>query len=411
MKCAHWAFFLLSGFFLCCCDSTKPKTEEEYGLAGPDLTCHIGEYVTLGRGTTIHTYQDKHVTSYKWEQAPDNPSQVIYYVTQPDSLYLFATLLAGEYKFKLTITTDSSTSYFDEALVTVLPRKHSLFEDPVLELQIRKTLNKGTGSLSASEVQSIDSLRMRLFVGKLQCLKGIDECTNLTYLTLARQNIEDISPIVSLTDLEYLNLSQNNISNITVLSKLKKLKVLFIFDNEIADISPLSDLINLELAHLLWNPIQSLASLSTCINLKDIAISEAITSDLSPLVSLINLKSLYVTYCNIENLPSFSSLSKLYNLNLSNNNISDISEIANLKALKTLKIGNNNIHNISALSDLGLLDMVALSSNTIEDIAALVNNQGINSGDVVDLIANPLNHTSIDEYINVLKNRGVLVTW
>ena len=50
-------------------------------------------------------------------------------------------------------------------------------------------------------------------------------------------------------------------------------------------------------------------------------------------------------------------------------------------------------------------------NNYIENILPLVNNTGIGSGDIVDLIGNPLNEKSRTEYIQTLRARGVMVVY
>jgi len=49
--------------------------------------------------------------------------------------------------------------------------------------------------------------------------------------------------------------------------------------------------------------------------------------------------------------------------------------------------------------------------NQISDIFPLVQNQGINSGDTINLGGNPLSDLSIDTYIPELKNRGANVSF
>ena len=96
-------------------------------------------------------------------------------------------------------------------------------------------------------------------------------------------------------------------------------------------------------------------------------------------------------------------------MNLFNNQIVDISALGGLTNLEALGIFNNQIVDISALGGLTNLVTIAISDNQITDIYPLVQNQGINTGDYVELINNPLSETSINTYIPQLEARGVHV--
>jgi len=65
--------------------------------------------------------------------------------------------------------------------------------------------------------------------------------------------------------------------------------------------------------------------------------------------------------------------------------------------------------NYSSLSGLTSLTMLVLSNNQIVDIKPLVDNTGINSSDLIQLLTNSLNTTSCTSYIPQLKNRGATV--
>ena len=104
---------------------------------------------------------------------------------------------------------------------------------------------------------------------------------------------------------------------------------------------------------------------------------------------MVNLQELALLYNNISNITPLTDLINIHYIGIQNNNISDISSLINLKNLLLLKIGGNNVTNINPL----------------------VLNQGIGDGDIINLVGNPLNETSIKTYIPQLQARGVIVVY
>jgi len=146
-------------------------------------------------------------------------------------------------------------------------------------------------------------------------------------------------------DLTYLDASESNITNLTGLERCTSLVVLRLWNNQIVDISPLANLTSLMELYLWSNQI----------------------IDISPLANLTGTSLIFVA--------------------LENNQIIDISPLANLTSLMYLTLENNQII----------------------DISPLVENEGLGTGDVVDLQGNPLSSDSINIYIPELQARGVIV--
>ena len=59
----------------------------------------------------------------------------------------------------------------------------------------------------------------------------------------------------------------------------------------------------------------------------------------------------------------------------------------------------------------GLTELTSLNLgfNSISDLSPLVANVGLGSGDWVQLVGNPLSHTSINTHIPILQSRGITV--
>jgi len=410
MKCAHWAFFLLSGFFLCCCDSTKPKTEEEYGFLGPDRECHVGEYVVLGQEITEHNLNLKEIEKYTWTQDENNPSIVLLRSGKYDSLSIIAPMESGLYRFKLTVQCDTS-EYSDEIGINVLTKNNQQFVDPALEVQIRWAAQVPTGSISNVELDSIDTVMLVIPVPKIKSLEGLQACTNIEKLTLISQELSSIEPIKPLTKLKYLDISQNDIVDLTPLKDLISLVELHIFSNNCSNIAPLEQIVNLKKLYMMWNPISDLTPIHNLTSLKELLISSTADSDLTPISNLTDLQLLYVVDSNVTNIEALSRLKNLRYLNLNYNNISDVSSLIDLGDIETLHLKYNKIVDVTALEKLINIKTLTLTGNEVADILALINNSGVNKGDVIGLKNNPLNEMSINKYIPILHNRGVLVTW
>ena len=71
----------------------------------------------------------------------------------------------------------------------------------------------------------------------------------------------------------------------------------------------------------------------------------------------------------------------------------------------------NEISDISPLVDLTNLNKLRLWDNQISDISPLVQNEGLGSGDYIDLLDNPLSSDSINIYIPQLQAREVTVDY
>lgn len=79
--------------------------------------------------------------------------------------------------------------------------------------------------------------------------------------------------------------------------------------------------------------------------------------------------------------------------------------------LERLYLDYNKIVDIKPLQNLTELSLLGLGHNQINDILPLVNNTGLNNGDLVGLVSNPLNEISINRYIPELRARRVIVIW
>ena len=115
--------------------------------------------------------------------------------------------------------------------------------------------------------------------------------------------------------------------------------------------------------------------------------------------------------CQIKNIHALKNLTNIWFLHLNLNEISDLTPLRNLSNLRELYLATNQIQDISVLEYLTNLNRIRLWDNQITDILPLVKNSGLGKGDLVSLQGNPLSEKSINEYIPILRSRGVIVFW
>ena len=238
-----------------------------------------------------------------------------------------------------------------------------VFADLNLEIAVREAIGKSTGSISPSDVSSLQVLDAQ--IQNISNLQGIEQLTQLVRLELFHNQITDVSPLSGLTQLSELFLTGNQISDVSQLSGLTQVETLLLAVNQISDVSPLSDLTQLRSLHLDGNQI----------------------TDVSPL----------------------SGLTQLTELSLSRNQITDVSPLSGLIQLTWIGLSDNQISDVSPLSDLTQLGSLLLDGNQISDVSALVDNVGLREGDTVDLQGNPLSDEALTTQIPALQTRGVEV--
>lgn len=327
------------------------------------------------------------------------------------------------------------------------------FVDNNFEEVIREQLNKPTGAILNTDLESITNINGRN--RNIQNIYEIEYCKNLdtldigdnrildliplfylrkmdnlkldnnnindiepiryfdelTELNLSNNKIEDLSYISNFTKLTILFLNNNYLLSIDALSNLSKLTILFLNNTFIQDISPLNNLLNLKYLALSGNPIDNFEPLGNLDSLNTIELMDLEQFDFSYIKDISNLQTLYLTNTPVINLDIIANNTSLETLIMKNCGLSNIDSLANLNKLGKLFINNNNITDIIALTNLHELYELELGNNNISDILPLINNWGLGGGDYVLLYNNPLNEISLNTYIPQLQDRGVIVIY
>ena len=306
------------------------------------------------------------------------------------------------------------------------------FMDDNFEAVIREYLNKPTGAILNTVLESITNIYARN--RNINNIYGIEFCINLdtlnigensisdllslsnlkqlTILNVDNNNIDDISPLKGSYTLVNLNLNNNYLNSIDALSNLTKLTGLFLNNNAIQDITSLSNLLNLKYLAVGGNPIENFESIGNLDSLNTLEVLNLNQFDFSHIRNISNLQTLYLTNTPVINLDPIANITSLKNLIMKNCSLSNIDSLANINKLGKLFLNDNNITDITALTELHELFELELGNNNISDILPLVNNWGLGGGsDYVFLYNNPLSEISINTYIPQLQDRGVVVVY
>jgi Leucine-rich repeat (LRR) protein len=415
-------FLLCNLLFISCDKITDNIPEKLLANAGVDQTTIVGSYAIFDPTKSTGDFN-----WYEWKQDENNPQKIRLFSMdrqiKPElNINKLVFTKEGIYRFILICQSGvtasnpngTSSSIPDTLIITVNSNPYPKFEDPNLEAIIRAKLNIQTAELDNNSLLNLDSLSNAEVIplNSIVSLKGIELCTNLTYMKMGSQNISEISSLNALKKLKVLGLDQNKkITDITPLSRLENLQWLDLNQNLISDITPLKNLINLEYLNLQYNAITDISGLANLVNLKELYFSDTSLNDLSALSNLINLKVLWFNNCNLDNISYLKKLINITTLKIAWNKVQDLSSLSQMKKLSWIALEQNKIIDLSSLQNLPNIQYIRLWDNQISDIKPLVENQGIGKGDIVGLDGNPLNEKSIKEYIPILQNRGVIVTW
>ena len=202
-------------------------------------------------------------------------------------------------------------------------------------------------------------------------MTGIQFATNLGWLSLARNQISDLSPIAGLIGLHTLWINNNPLSDISPVGNLKDLTVLVIDGTDVSDLTPVAGLINLKELGISTHLMSDLSPLKGLINLNHLWFHRTQVTDLSPLAQLANLRIIGTWGSPFSDLSPLAGLTELETLDICGAKLSDLSPLTGLTGLKTLYLARNGISDISPIAALTGLDRIRLEGNHITDISPL----------------------------------------
>ncbi|MDR2769468.1 MAG: leucine-rich repeat domain-containing protein [Puniceicoccales bacterium] len=229
--------------------------------------------------------------------------------------------------------------------------KHSAFKDP----QVQRVFSK-YASNEPIKLEAIDQLQADNV--QISDLSGFEKLTNLQHLSLSKNLISNVHPLVTLKELKELNLSHNLIKVASPLIQLPTLEYLNLANNQIKycffctfprlqtlnlahnsiqQIHGQGDDFNKFLTHLdlSSNPLIQFPSKFHAPRLKELNCSE---THLNSIASILNLKSLEIL--RLKNCPNLQTIESLFQE--TSNGIQCI-----LPNLKELEISENYLNDNS----------------------------------------------------------------
>ena len=219
---------------------------------------------------------------------------------------------------------------------------------------------------------SINLTHLDLGRNQISDVSLLKDLINLTDLTLGRNQISDVSPLRNLINLTHLSLINNRVSDVSALKNLTNLIELDLLDNQISDISAFTNLTNLTHLSLRSNEISDISPLENLTNLTYISLRDNKISDVSPLENLINLIYVHLGLNDkLSDISPLENLTNLIHLDFDDNEIADVSPLENLTNLKHLDASSNEISDISPIKNLTKLTWLDLDSNESVDISLL----------------------------------------
>lgn len=232
----------------------------------------------------------------------------------------------------------------------------------------------------SSWIDELEARRSVVRQANMVTVAGKQYKSDATGLALDNMGLGDsvMAEILQLYALDNLSLAGNNLTDVSQLSQLGGLTTLNLSDNMIADISALASLSNLRTLYLDNNPISDLAPLSalanlTTLSLKGIALSDAQLRRLADALPNCAIHS-EAAEEEIQDI-SFGGVTfktDVTELNLSGMGIQNISAIANCKQLKKLDLSGNSISDLSPLMDIPTLEWLNIANNYVSDLRPLM---------------------------------------
>jgi hypothetical protein len=144
--------------------------------------------------------------------------------------------------FQVNVVLNNRNLTNDELRVLIADGSAAVTEDDVLEMT--------EDGVFITNVTNLSLLRNQ--ISDLSVVIGLQE---LRALNLINNQVVDVSPLVGLQHLDTLLLAGNQITDVSPLTQVQGLKVLNLSNNQIADVSMLSSLTSLQTLLLVGNPI------------------------------------------------------------------------------------------------------------------------------------------------------------
>ena len=303
-------------------------------------------------------------------------------------------------------------------------------------LEVLRSMDTRSGVVSG-RIEAIESTRKSLNAADLVTVAGKQYRIGTTRLVLDNMGLGDevLDEVLQLYGLDSLSLAGNNLQDISALSALGGLVTLNLSGNRISDLTPLTSLPGLRTLYLDGNPIEDLTPLYaigtlTSLSIKSISVSAEQLSALSAALPNCAIHSeqaqqerqeisfggktfpseitdLDLSEMGIRDISALANCQFLIRLNLSGNEVSDLSPLMNLQYLQYLDISYNRVSDLRPLMGVDSLGFLNASGNEISSTSPLTMMNGLNS---LYLDGNPLQDFSGLRRVATLNSLGLSST-
>ena len=267
-------------------------------------------------------------------------------------------------------------------------------------LEVLRSMDTRSGVVSG-RIEAIESTRKSLNAADLVTVAGKQYRVGTTRLVLDNLGLGDevLDEVLQLYGLDSLSLAGNNLQDISALSALGGLVTLNLSGNRIRDLTPLTSLSGLRTLYLDGNPIEDLTPLYaigtlTSLSIKSISVSAEQLSALSAALPncaihseqaqqeqqeisfggvtfASDVQDLDLSDMGIWDITALTNCQYVTRLNLSGNQISDLSPLMNMPYLQWLDISYNNVSDLRPLMGITTLNFLNASGNAISSTSAL----------------------------------------
>ena len=241
-------------------------------------------------------------------------------------------------------------------------------------------------NLTLKKITNLDLKEKEL---ETQDLESLNILTNLLYIDISKNKIEDISPL-NLKKLTSLEASDNKIKDVSNL-KLENLKYLYLNNNE--DIKGLENLKNVESISLENDNIEEI-DLSNLKKLKTLYLSN---NPIEVIILPEEMVILELKNANITNLNKINNLKKIFYINLQDNNLTSLDGIDNIEKIESINLENNKLTSLNKLEKFKELKSINLKNNKIKNTDGLKGK----TFEHIDLSNNEIENIEIINGINV----------
>ena len=229
----------------------------------------------------------------------------------------------------------------------------------------------------------------------------------LTRLSLADNQLSDVSALSALGGLRSLDLSGNSLSDIRALGKLSDLHSLNLDRNPLGDLSPLYRLEELNSLSLRGVPLREgelellSEALPFCAILTDGEAEGRTAICLRGVHFDTGATELNLSGLGLREIQCLSLCTELKSLDLTNNEIYDLSPLMNMQKLEKLKLSGNLVQDLRPLIGLPNLRSLDASCNAVGETSAVGSLPGLMS---LDLCDNPIGDFSGLRKLNALQS-------